>query len=71
MKQRKQLLKVLALSVLMMIAYCGTIRAQGGVTIRGTVTDTNNEALIGASIVVKGNSSLGTVSDLDGHFTIF
>lgn len=38
-------------------------------TITGTVTDDKGEALIGASILVKGTSS-GTVTDIDGNYTL-
>ncbi|GAB1414604.1 TonB-dependent receptor [Paludibacter sp.] len=38
-------------------------------SISGYVKDANNEPLIGASIVVKG-SSRGTITDMDGKFTI-
>ncbi len=37
--------------------------------ITGTVQDANGEPIIGANIVVKGTSN-GTISDLDGKFTI-
>ena len=39
--------------------------------LRGTVLDgaTNNEPMIGATIVVEGTQT-GTVTDIDGHFTI-
>lgn len=37
--------------------------------IRGTVIDKDNEPLIGVSVFVKGTTT-GTVSDLDGNFTI-
>ena len=36
--------------------------------VHGTVTDDSGEALIGASVVVKGNPSNGTITDLDGKF---
>lgn len=39
------------------------------IAVTGTVTDTNKEPLTGVSIKVA-NSSLGTVSDLDGHFSL-
>lgn len=39
------------------------------ISVTGTVTDTNKEPLTGVSIKVAG-TSLGTVSDLDGRFTI-
>jgi TonB-linked SusC/RagA family outer membrane protein len=44
--------------------------AQSGISIKGTVVDKNNEAIIGASVVVKGNGGTGTISDLSGHFTL-
>jgi TonB-linked SusC/RagA family outer membrane protein len=40
------------------------------VDIKGTVVDTNGEALIGASVVVKGNTSVGTITDFDGNFSL-
>src|SRR5690554_3180666 len=43
---------------------------QQGKTVRGTVTDSNGEPIIGATIVVKANPSQGTVTDLDGNFTL-
>lgn len=39
-------------------------------TITGTVTDSGNEALIGANIFVKGNTATGTVTNIDGQYTI-
>ena len=41
--------------------------AQG---ISGTVVDDQGEAVIGASIVEKGNPQNGTITDFDGRFTI-
>ncbi len=38
-------------------------------TITGTVSDTDGERLIGASIVIQG-TTLGTVTDLDGSFSL-
>jgi len=38
-------------------------------TITGTVTDVGGEALIGANVLMKG-STLGTVTDIDGSFTL-
>ncbi len=37
--------------------------------IAGTVTDTQGEPVIGATVVVKGTTT-GTVTDLEGHFSI-
>lgn len=36
----------------------------------GTVLDEQGEPIIGASVIQKGNSSVGTVTDLDGRFTL-
>ena len=38
-------------------------------TVTGTVTDSFNEPLIGASILVKGTST-GAVTDMDGKYSI-
>jgi TonB-linked SusC/RagA family outer membrane protein len=51
-----------------MLLFCATAWAQGGIAVKGTVVDSNGEALIGASVVVKGNTSVGTVTDFDGNF---
>ena len=56
--------------LLLMMAFCVTMWAQGGITIKGTVVDSNGEALIGASVVVKGNTSQGTITDFDGNFSL-
>lgn len=38
-------------------------------TIRGTVVDANGIPVIGASVLVKGTSN-GTITDIDGNFTL-
>ncbi|MBQ9223185.1 MAG: TonB-dependent receptor plug domain-containing protein, partial [Prevotella sp.] len=38
-------------------------------TVTGTVVDATGEAIIGASVVVKGTTN-GTVTDFDGNFTL-
>ncbi len=59
----KQLL-LIALSAL----FCmGSLLSQQTVT--GTVTDTDGEPLIGASVSVQG-TTVGTITDLDGNFSI-
>lgn len=44
--------------------------AQSKITVSGTVTDKNGETVIGASVRVKGNESLGTITDFDGKYQI-
>jgi TonB-linked SusC/RagA family outer membrane protein len=40
------------------------------ITVRGTVVDGNGESIIGASVRLKGNDAMGTITDFDGHFTL-
>ena len=41
------------------------------ITVSGTVLDkTTNEPLIGVSVVVKGVANAGTITDMDGKFTL-
>ena len=40
------------------------------ITVTGNVKDTTGEPIIGASIVEKGNTTNGTITDLDGNFSI-
>lgn len=42
---------------------------QQDATVTGTITDEAGEPLIGVSVIVKGTTN-GTVTDLDGHFTL-
>lgn len=39
-------------------------------TITGTVTDTDGLPLIGASVVAKGAQQMGTITDVDGKFSL-
>ena len=60
-------MKKLSLVLSLVLFVMGTALAQRTVT--GTVTDNTGEALIGASILVKGTTS-GTVTDIDGTYSI-
>lgn len=55
---------------LLMLFSCLTVSAQKGITVKGTVFDSTGETVIGASVVVKGNNSIGTISDIDGNFVL-
>ena len=39
-------------------------------TITGTVTDSKQEPLIGVNAMLKGNSTVGTITDIDGNYTL-
>lgn len=63
------MIKTFATLLLMMVMCVGAL-AQSNITVTGTVKDSNGEELIGASVVVKGNTSLGTVTDFNGNFKL-
>ncbi|MBI9065292.1 MAG: SusC/RagA family TonB-linked outer membrane protein, partial [Marinilabiliaceae bacterium] len=39
-------------------------------TVHGLVTDQHGEPIVGATVVVKGNSSVGTITDFNGRFNL-
>lgn len=43
---------------------------QNEVTVKGVVKDANGEAIIGASVIEKGNAKNGTITDIDGNYTL-
>ncbi len=53
---------------LFFVIFATTVYAQN-VTIRGTVTDANNDPLTGVTVQVKG-STTGTITDIDGNFSL-
>lgn len=53
---------------LLLLCFCSFTWAQVKVT--GVVTDPSGEAIIGANIVEKGVPGNGTISDIDGNFTL-
>ena len=61
MKRNRYVLLLLALMVSM------AMTAQG---ILGTVTDDQGEPVIGASVVEKGNPKNGSITNIDGQFTL-
>ena len=63
MRQLKRLAVMALLFMASTIIYAQTIEATG------TVVDPTGEAIIGATILEKGTSN-GTITDLDGNFTI-
>ena len=64
----KQFRKIPSL-ILLMLFCCLTAVAQQ-ITVKGIVVDGIGEPVIGASVVLKGNSSIGTITDIDGNFEL-
>ena len=54
--------------LLTLLSFSLTALAQQKVT--GKVKDSSGEPVIGASVVVKGNNTMGTITDLDGNFML-
>lgn len=69
MKDVKQELRKIPYLFLLMLFSCLNLQAQG-LQVRGVVVDSNGESIIGASVVLKGNNSVGTISDIDGNFVL-
>ena len=54
-----------------MLAPFAGVRAQGQTTqVHGIVSDQSGETLPGATVILKGSSKNGTVTDLNGNFTL-
>lgn len=70
MKKRRRLLSLPAL-LLVCMACClaQKLMAQEKV-VSGTVTDANGDPLIGVNVLVKESPSLGTITDMDGKFSL-
>ena len=62
----KSIFRTTLLLCLLLVA--GNVSAQ--TTAKGTVTDSNGEAVIGATVVEKGNPMNAAVTDFDGNFTL-
>jgi len=61
-------MKKILLSIFITIGIYSITIAQG--IVRGKITDESGETQIGVTIVVKSNPSVGTVTDLDGNYSL-
>lgn len=59
----------LVTSILFMFMSCAAVQAQD-MTISGKVIDDTGLEVIGANIRIKGNANVGTITDLEGRYTI-
>ncbi|MBK5721683.1 TonB-dependent receptor [Dysgonomonas sp. Marseille-P4677] len=55
---------------LFLLLTCLTVYAQKENGLKGNVVDEKGEPLIGANITLKGNSTIGAISDFDGNFSV-
>lgn len=70
LKSERQILIHKGILFLFLLLYSLSLSSQNKFGVKGKVLDGNDEPLIGAAIVVKGNTSVGTVADFDGNFTL-
>ena len=72
MKNKSKKRKILRFKLVLLFVLLGSmsIFAQSEKTIKGTVVDTKKEPVIGASVVLKGKSTVGTATDVNGVFTL-
>ena len=63
-------MKNLLLITYAVLMFAVTSVAQNRITVSGTVTDRAGDAVIGASVRVKGQESKGTSTDIDGKYSI-
>lgn len=57
------------LLVIIALGIC-ILSAQGQGIVRGKITDSSGETVIGANIVYKSDPSIGVISDFDGNYSI-
>ena len=70
MKQKVvQLLRLAVLGGLLALAGAVPSFAQRGITVKGTVLDSEGLPVIGAGVTIKGTTA-GAAADLDGNFTV-
>ena len=55
--------------VAVLITCCLSAQAQS-FTAKGVVVDSNGEPVIGAAVALKGNETVGVITDLDGNFSL-
>lgn len=54
-----------------MLAICTSAFAQNKtIKVSGTVTDEQNQPLIGVNVTIQGVTGFGTTTDVDGKYTI-
>lgn len=70
MKYLNQFITKTVLLATMLLGAGMTTQAQDSFEAAGTVVDDSGEPVIGASVVLKGKTGVGTVTDFDGNFRL-
>ena len=69
MQRMSNQVKNMRIVLLMLFAALSLSVSAQTITLKGNVKDATGEPIIGASVVEKGNTSNGTITDLDGNLT--
>ena len=56
--------------ILFLFTLLSTLSSWGQITVTGTVVDETQMPILGANVVVKGETTTGVITDFDGNFTI-
>jgi TonB-linked SusC/RagA family outer membrane protein len=70
MKGNSFLRSIKILAIFVLAGLCSSNAFAQNRSISGTVIDNQGIPVIGASVIVVGNSSIGTITDLDGNFSL-
>jgi len=70
MKNKLQKGKFYRFSLVLLFVLIGTLSSFAQRTVKGTITDTKSEPIIGATVIIKGQAGVGTITDIDGKFTL-
>ncbi|MDP4270347.1 MAG: TonB-dependent receptor [Bacteroidota bacterium] len=70
MKLKKEMILVRFLILSMLFLSSVSLGAQNRRLIKGQVFDEKQQPMIGATVQVKGNKSVGTITDIDGRFSL-
>ena len=62
-------MKIIHFFVFVLLISSFSVAAAETLRVKGVVTDTKGETLIGVSVVVK-NGSAGTITNIDGQYTL-
>ena len=62
--------KLLSLISAFVMLFCATDMFAQSVTVTGRVIDTSGEPLIAVTVYEDGNTANGTMTDIDGNYTL-
>ena len=62
-------LKLKHLLLMLFLLNMGILNAQQKIKVTGQIVDNNQEAIIGANVLIKG-TTIGTITDFNANFTL-